>query len=97
MSSSDLNSNDKEDDSSTLSSESSTDVCFDGPMGQAIVSIIDKKTGKIVESYNQKSISLTGSNNSVISISSTDSSIQILDTKSPISVSSTSSTEIQFE
>ena len=32
---------------------------FDGPLGNAAVSLIDKKTGTLIASYNQQDIDLT--------------------------------------
>ena len=32
---------------------------FDGPLGNAVVSLIDKKTGTLIASYNQQDINLT--------------------------------------
>ena len=32
---------------------------FDGPLGNAVVSLIDKKTGTLIASYNQQDIDLT--------------------------------------
>ena len=38
----------------------SVDVQFDGPLGNAVVSLIDKKTGTLIASYyNQQDINLT--------------------------------------
>ena len=50
---------DSADSSASSSVSSGPDVHFDGPLGNAVVTFTDKKTGKFLSSYNQQDFVLT--------------------------------------
>ena len=83
-------------DSSASSSVSSgPDVHFDGPLGNAVVTFTDKKSGKFLSSYNQQDFVLT--QDDIVSSSTAYHCITQASQSTPPPLSALASASVSFE